>query len=80
MSTEKAEFNSPEGSYQIQEISNAITKLPSDLKIPFSMFLSGFKYNEIAEKLELPHGTVKSRFFFARQELQAELKKLKDQR
>ena len=75
MSTKKTGFNSPAGSYQIQEISNVITKLPSDLKIPFSMFLSGYEYSEIAEKLSLPLETVKSRIFYARQELQVELKK-----
>ena len=38
------------------------------------MYVSGYKYNEIAEKLGLPLGTVKSRIFFARQELQKTLK------
>ena len=38
------------------------------------MFLSGYKYHEIAEKLDLPLGTVKSRIFFARQELQQQLR------
>jgi RNA polymerase sigma-70 factor (ECF subfamily) len=41
------------------------------------MFLAGYKYNEIAEILSLPLGTVKSRIFFARQALQAELKDYK---
>lgn len=31
-------------------------------------------YNEIADKLDVPLGTVKSRIFFARQELQKVLK------
>ena len=38
------------------------------------MHVSGFKYREIAEKLEFPLGTVKSRIFFTRQRLQQELK------
>ena len=38
------------------------------------MHVSGFKYREIAEKLNLPLGTVKSRIFFTRQKLQEELK------
>lgn len=67
-------FDSPEGSYHIQEITQAINGLSDDLKNPFSMYLSGYKYNEIAEKLDLPLGTVKSRIFFARQELQKTLK------
>ncbi|MDH6306538.1 RNA polymerase sigma factor (sigma-70 family) [Parabacteroides sp. PF5-5] len=67
-------FSNPEGSYEIQEITNAIGHLNEDLKVPFSMYLSGYKYNEIADKLNIPLGTVKSRIFFARQELQKELK------
>ena len=67
-------FNSPDSSYQIQEISKAIEELNHDLKMPFSMYVSGYKYSEIAEKLHLPLGTVKSRIFFARQELQKTLK------
>jgi len=37
------------------------------------MFLDGYKYNEISDKLALPLGTVKSRIFFARQELRRNL-------
>lgn len=67
-------FDSPNKAYQIKEITKAINGLNDDLKVPFSMFLSGYKYNEIAEKLNVPLGTVKSRIFFARQELQKRLK------
>ena len=59
---------------QGQEITKAINGLNNELKVPFSMFLSGYKYNEIADKLDVPLGTVKSRIFFARQELQKVLK------
>jgi RNA polymerase sigma-70 factor (ECF subfamily) len=48
--------------------------LPKEYKVPFSMHVSGFKYREIADKLGLPLGTVKSRIFFTRQRLQQELK------
>jgi RNA polymerase sigma-70 factor (ECF subfamily) len=70
-------FDSPDGAYTIKEINIAINSLNNDLKMPFSMFLAGYKYNEIADRLILPLGTVKSRIFFARKELQ---KKLKDMR
>ncbi len=72
--TNDSGFNSPDSSYQIQEISNAIEQLNDDLRVPFSMFVTGYKYHEIAEKLDLPLGTIKSRIFFARQELQKVLK------
>ena len=66
-------IDSPEKAYNIQEITKVINALNDDLKMPFSMFVSGYKYNEIADKLDLPLGTVKSRIFFARQELQKNL-------
>ena len=56
------------------EISDAINSFSDDYRIPFTMHVSGYKYNEIAEKMNLPLGTVKSRIFFARQRLQKMLK------
>ena len=38
------------------------------------MLREGNTYNEIAEKMNLPLGTVKSRIYFARQKLQSILK------
>lgn len=67
-------FDTPDGSYQIQEISQAINNLNEELKVPFSMYVSGYQYNEIAERLNVPLGTIKSRIFFARQELKKQLK------
>lgn len=67
-------FDSTEGAYDLKEIHNALNALPSEYRIPFSMHVSGFKYREIADKLELPLGTVKSRIFFTRQKLQEDLK------
>ena len=63
-------IETPEGSYTAAEITAAINELIDDYRIPFSMFVAGFKYNEIAEQTELPLGTVKSRIFFARKALQ----------
>jgi len=67
-------FDSPEGSSDITEINKAIQNLNEEMKTPFAMYVSGYKYNEIAEKLNIPMGTVKSRIFVARQQLQEELK------
>lgn len=65
---------STESSYDLKEMHRIVNSLPKEYKLPFSMHVSGFKYREIAEKLHLPLGTVKSRIFFTRQKLQEELK------
>ena len=67
-------FESTEGAYDLKEMRRVVNALPSDYRVPFSMHVAGFKYREIAEKLDLPLGTVKSRIFFTRQRLQDELK------
>jgi RNA polymerase sigma-70 factor (ECF subfamily) len=39
------------------------------------MHYEGYKYQEIAEKFNLPIGTVKSKIFFARKELKHQIEK-----
>ena len=63
-------IETPEGSLSAGEITAAINEFPEKYRVPFSMHVAGYKYNEISEKMNLPLGTVKSRIFFARQELQ----------
>ena len=67
------EGDSTEGSYDLKEMHRIVNALPKEYRIPFSMYVSGFKYREIADKLGLPLGTVKSRIYFTRQKLQEEL-------
>lgn len=67
-------FESSESSYDLKEMRRVVSSLPKEYKVPFSMHVSGFKYREIAERLNLPLGTVKSRIFFTRQKLQEELR------
>ncbi|KAA6316976.1 ECF RNA polymerase sigma factor EcfG [termite gut metagenome] len=62
-----------DGNCDLKEIVHAIHELPLEQKIPISMYASGFKYVEIARKLHLPMGTVKTRIHVARVKLQAEL-------
>jgi RNA polymerase sigma-70 factor, ECF subfamily len=69
---------SPESRYAENEISKAINSLESEYREPFRMHVEGFKYEEIAEKLDLKLGTVKSRIFFARQKLMNVLKDYND--
>lgn len=57
----------------IDDIQSAIAGLKYDFRKPFSMFLDGFHYDEIADELNIPMGTVKSRIFHARKRLREEL-------
>ena len=66
--------DTPEGSFAVKEISSAMSEFTEDFRTPFNMFVAGYKYNEIAEKLNLPLGTIKSRIFFARTQLRETLK------
>ena len=70
-------FDTPVAAYTIQEINKAINSFTDDYKVPFSMHVSGYKYEEIAAHLKLPIGTIKSRIFFARKRLQGLLKDYK---
>ena len=63
-------LETPEGSYATSEISSAIAEFPEKYRVPFTMHVQGYKYNEIADEMGLPLGTIKRRIFFARQELQ----------
>jgi RNA polymerase sigma-70 factor (ECF subfamily) len=62
----------------IEEINSAISNLSETFREPFMMHFSGFKYEEIAEKLEIPMGTVKNRIHVARKTLMANLKAFVD--
>lgn len=59
--SQESGLTSPEGSFATKEISKAISNFTDEYKVPFSMYISGYKYSEIAEKMGLPLGTVKSR-------------------
>ena len=61
--------NAAESNIMMKELTKMIDKLDDSIKVPFLMHYQGFKYQEIADHLELPLGTVKSRIFFARKEL-----------
>lgn len=61
--------NRGESNIMIKELTQMIEELDSSIKVPFMMHYQGYKYQEIAEHLDLPLGTVKSRIFFARKEL-----------
>ena len=64
----------PDSEYSVKEIQKSIDQLDDDFKLPFLMHTQGFKYKEIADKLDLKIGTVKSRIFFTRKKLMEKLK------
>lgn len=53
----------------LKELHNIVASLKEEYKIPFKMYVEGYQYDEIAELLNLPLGTVKSRIFYARKRL-----------
>lgn len=64
----------PDGSYAVSEITELISRIPQEFSRPFQMHVAGYKYEEIAEILKLPLGTVKSRIFTTRSQLRTMLK------
>jgi len=72
-SNKNATSNKAESNFTVADVLNAIENLSDDYKVPFMMYYRGFKYQEIADTLHLPLGTVKSRIFFARRMLKERL-------
>ena len=68
--------NSPSAESQInlKHINNVVESLDEEYKIPFMRYFDGYKYKEIADELDLPIGTIKSRIFLARKKLLSDLK------
>lgn len=71
---ENALNDNAEIAFDMSDIQRAIDTLDRPYKIPMSLYLSGYKYQEIAEKMGFPLGTVKSRIHASRVQLQETLK------
>ncbi|MFT5165609.1 MAG: RNA polymerase sigma-70 factor (ECF subfamily) [Saprospiraceae bacterium] len=65
----KSSDNSTEADMNVKEIERLIGDIDVRFKTPFLLYFTGYSYDEIAEQLDLPMGTVKSRIFFARKHL-----------
>ena len=63
--------NQGESNIMMKELQRMIKGLDKTIKVPFVMHFNGYKYQEIADYLGLPLGTIKSRIFFARKELKS---------
>lgn len=67
--------NAAEGSLRLKDIQAAIYNLPHIFRNPFLLYFEGYKYYEIAEMLNEPLGTIKSRIHFARKLLKEQISK-----
>ena len=75
------EIESPEGSLSISElkaaIESALDSLPEELKTAFILReFSGLSYEDIAEVMDCPVGTVRSRIFRAREAIDRKIREL----
>ena len=71
--SQESALETPDGSMTVKEINAILATFDEEFRVPFNMHVAGYKYSEIAEELNLPVGTVKSRIFFARKRLRAAL-------
>lgn len=67
--------NSAETTMRMKDINRAIHELPAIFKQPFVLYFEGYKYHEIADMLNEPLGTIKSRIHFARRLLKEQISK-----
>lgn len=70
---QQAVANNADTNLSLKDIQQAIGQLPDIFRNPFVMYFEGYKYNEIAEHLNEPLGTIKSRIHFARKLLKEQL-------
>ncbi|MGE5357193.1 MAG: RNA polymerase sigma factor [Deltaproteobacteria bacterium] len=68
-SSESIVQNEADSQILLEELNELIDLLDDNLREPFRMHFTGYKYQEIAEKTDIPLGTVKSRIFIARNEI-----------
>ncbi|HFA51129.1 MAG TPA: RNA polymerase sigma factor [Bacteroidetes bacterium] len=61
--------NAAHSNITMTELHSIMNGLDNIYRKPFLLFFEGYKYEEIAQAMDLPIGTVKSRIFFARQKL-----------
>lgn len=63
--------NAGEQEVRMQELKRMMESIGDIYRTPFLMFYQGYEYKEIADHMEIPIGTVKSRIFLARQKMKA---------
>lgn len=71
--TMTSDSTNPDSALSVIEINQKIEQLRECFREPFKMYIAGFRYKEIAEKININIGTVKSRIFLARKLLISQL-------
>jgi RNA polymerase sigma factor (sigma-70 family) len=74
MAYKSATYDTPDSRVTMGQLRDTIDMLEEEYKAPLLMHIDGFKYTEIAQKLSLKMGTVKSRIFLSRKKLACLLK------
>jgi RNA polymerase sigma-70 factor (ECF subfamily) len=59
----------PDIMLQRKELREQINRLPSSYGKPINLMLSGYSYKEIAQHMEIPIGTVKSRIHLGKKRI-----------
>lgn len=68
-----ASHNKGDNKFMMEDINMALGKLTEEYYVPFTMYYEGYKYHEIAEHLDIPIGTVKTRIHVARKSMKKTL-------
>lgn len=69
MNQSVSKYQTPDGYIEEKDITQKLESLENEYRVPFKMYFEGYKYKEIANSLNIPIGTVKSRIFIARKKL-----------
>lgn len=66
---DNSSFATAENGYDAGNVQKVLMMIPKEYSTPFMLYAAGFKYREIADKMNLSIGTVKSRIFYCRKRL-----------
>jgi RNA polymerase sigma factor (sigma-70 family) len=69
--------NTGETNMAVENILGMLDEVGEKYSVPFLMFFNGYEYQEIAEHLDIPMGTVKSRLFFVRKKMKKKINRNK---
>jgi len=83
LSAQVPDLNTPETEYMnrqiVETVNRAVEALPEELRMAITLReMEGMSYEDIAQAMDCPIGTVRSRIFRAREAISAQLKPLLD--